>query len=119
MYEWLNYLSGSVHGIAFGGIFRPKRLSDEEGAIEGIEKKALLNIKACFEFVEGKLKGVRAVGEGLTVVDAYLLVFYRWSVSYLKWDMTIYGKYTKLVGNLLEMDAVKETLKIEELEFSV
>lgn len=118
-YEWLNYLSGYLHGQAFGGIWRAGRFSDDPAAIEGIKEKALLNIKAGYEFIEGKLTGVYAVGEGLTVVDAYLLVFYRWALEMLKWDMTVYAKYTKLVGNLLKLDAVKETLKIEEREFSV
>ncbi len=26
VYEWLNYLGGSVHGQAYGGLFRPERL---------------------------------------------------------------------------------------------
>ncbi|TGO44632.1 hypothetical protein BOTNAR_0777g00040 [Botryotinia narcissicola] len=78
VYEWMNWLSGTLHAHAFGGLLRPERMSDEKAALPGIEKKSMGNVENCFDIIEGKLNGLYAVGGAFTVVDSYLFVFHRW-----------------------------------------
>ncbi|KAH8649277.1 hypothetical protein BX600DRAFT_474859, partial [Xylariales sp. PMI_506] len=76
VYEWMVWLSGTLHGHAAGAILRPRRYSDDPAAFDGIKAKGLKNIADCYNEIEGKLTGVHAVGNSLTAVDPYLFVFY-------------------------------------------
>ncbi|KAM3068432.1 hypothetical protein ACMFMG_009570 [Clarireedia jacksonii] len=113
VYEWINWLSGTLHAHAFGGLLRPERLSDDPSAIEGIQAKGLENVKSCYAMIEGKLHGVHAVGNIFTVVDPYLFVFYRWGAQGGINMKEQYPAYTALVSNLVERPAVKAVLNSE------
>ncbi|OJD14966.1 hypothetical protein AJ78_04749 [Emergomyces pasteurianus Ep9510] len=114
VYEWMNWLSGHLHGLAYGGLWRPGRYSDDTNALESIRVKARLNVIDAYTFIESRLRGLHAVGDSFTVVDPYLLVFYRWGIS-VGLDMEQdYPKYTALIANLIKRDAVVKTL--EELK---
>lgn len=114
IYEWMNWLSGTLHGEGFGHLFRPQRYTDDSNAFVGIKNKATEKIAKDFEAIEGKLAGVYAVGEAFTAVDPYLLVFYRWGNQF-GFGMKKYPKYTALVENLVERPAVKATLEAEDV----
>lgn len=115
-YEWLNWLSGTLHTTSFSHFFRPDRFADDPSTYESVRSKARKNIKDGFDEIEGKLDSVFAVGDGLTVVDPFLLVFYRWG-NMIQFDMRKdYPKYTALVSNLAERSSVKSALAIEKIE---
>ncbi|KAH8594263.1 glutathione S-transferase [Bisporella sp. PMI_857] len=116
VYEWMNWLSGTLHGRGFGPLYRPERYTDEEAAFDGLQKKAVQHIKWCYEFIEKKIDGTHAVGGLLTAVDPYLLVFYRWGNGAVGLDMKDYPKYTALIKNLVNRAEVKATLKIEDID---
>ncbi len=115
VYEWMNWLSGTLHGQGFGGLFRPERYSDDPAALDGIRAKALKHIKGCFDTIEGQLSGTYAVGDALTMVDPYLFVFYRWG-NVVGFQMKEkYPSYTALISNLVQRPAVKEALEVENI----
>ncbi|KAF2171369.1 hypothetical protein M409DRAFT_50819 [Zasmidium cellare ATCC 36951] len=76
--EWMAWLSGVLHGQGVGGYLRPYRFSDEEGAYEGVKRKVLEKVMGCLERIEESVEGEHAVGEGVTVVDFFLHVIWRW-----------------------------------------
>ncbi|MEJ4044016.1 glutathione S-transferase family protein [Erwinia sp. SLM-02] len=76
--EWMCWLSGEVHGQAFGGLFRPQRLTDDPALHQSIQTKAKQRVAEAFKIIDSKLGNAFAVGESLTVVDPYLLVFFNW-----------------------------------------
>jgi len=116
VYEWMNWISGTLHGQGFGQLFRPQRFLDEEAAFDKIKANGLKCIKDCFASIEGKLKGIHAVGEKFTAVDAYLLVFYRWGNTDVELNMKgEYPNYTALVSNLVQRPSVKATLEAENI----
>ena len=87
-YEWIGWLSGSVHGVAFGAFWRPGRFTGEEGAFEGIRAKAARDIRGYYERIEARLEaneatrgGQRgfAVGGEFSVVDVLVYLFWRWA----------------------------------------
>lgn len=112
-YEWLNWLSGTLHGQAFGGLVRPHRYADDSALYDAIKAKGWKNVEDCFEKIESDLSGVHAVGDSFTAVDIFLYVFYRWgSFSGAKMAHR-YPKYTKLVVDLAKRSSVQEVLEAE------
>ncbi|OJJ07348.1 hypothetical protein ASPVEDRAFT_202097 [Aspergillus versicolor CBS 583.65] len=119
VYEWLNYLSGTVHASAFGHLFRPWRwtTSDDLEIHNVIKEKARENITVSFEYIESRLRDgiVYAVGHDLTAVDAFLYAMYRWAKS-SGLVLTPYPKYARLVENIEKRETMKVTLEKEGLD---
>lgn len=116
-YEWFNWLSGTVHAQAFGGLLRAGRFSDDEGAFASIKEKSRRTIEESFDAIEGKLKGVHAIGDEFTAVDGYLYVFYRWGNEIGIGMKGKYPKYTRLVEEVIKRDSVKAAVKEEGIDF--
>jgi glutathione S-transferase len=124
VYEWMVWLSGTLHGQAFALYWRPQRFidnfSDEEAA--KLKEKGFKTILNCFDMIEENLnrtssssmsslrKSAFAVGDSLTAVDVYLAVFYRWGKE-IGVNMNVYPKFTELWNALLERPAFVESLK--------
>ncbi|KAH8892892.1 glutathione S-transferase [Thozetella sp. PMI_491] len=117
VYEWLNYLSGTVHGQAFGGLWRPERFVKDPQLYPAVHEKALESLKACYSFIEAKLRAsgtTYAVGSSFTVVDPFLVVMYRWG-SRPKLDMeAAYPTYAGYAKRLLETKSFVEAHKLHE-----
>ncbi|WP_375396628.1 glutathione S-transferase family protein [uncultured Sphingomonas sp.] len=78
IYEWMSWLSGTLHGQGFGALWRPERFSDDPDVFDSIRAKGRTIIADCFDAIEGKLSGPYSTGSAFTAADPYLLVFYRW-----------------------------------------
>lgn len=113
-FEWMAWLSGTMHGQAFGCVFRPARFVQDEAMHEVIRESGRKQVKGCFEYVEKKLEGRNwAVGDTFTVVDAYLFVFYRWG-NQLKMGMREnYPNYARLVDTVTKREDVQKTVASE------
>lgn len=112
-YEWLNWLSGTLHGQAFGGLVRPHRYTDDPALYDAIKAKGWKNAVECFEKIESDLSGLHAVGDDFTAVDVFLYIFYRWANYGQDRVMDKYPKYTKLVLHLAKRSSVQEALEAE------
>ncbi|KAL7920125.1 hypothetical protein ACQKWADRAFT_322445 [Trichoderma austrokoningii] len=114
-YEWLNYLSGTLHGQGYGGLWRPERFVSDESLHAVVQEKARQTIKDCCAFVDGKLsqsKSTYSVGNYFTGVDAFLLVFYLWGIR-ANIDMdTDFPTYAALAHRLLQKESVIEARKV-------
>ncbi|KAF2645872.1 glutathione S-transferase [Massarina eburnea CBS 473.64] len=120
VYEWMSWLSGKLHGQAFGSFFRPGRFVTAEDAYDDVKTKAVETIGECFRYIEKMLEGrIWAVGNAFTVVDAYLFVFYRWGAGagFVMGDL--FPNYTRLVHVLAKKDSVVKAVKAEGIEFFV
>ncbi|WP_375454302.1 glutathione S-transferase family protein [uncultured Methylobacterium sp.] len=112
-YEWMNWLSGTLHGQGFGGLWRPQRFSDDPEVFESIEARAGKTIAACFAVIESRLSGPHATGDGFTAVDPFLLVFYRWGNG-IGLDMPrTYPRYAIFAQGLVRRDSVAAALAAE------
>ena len=120
VYEWLNYLSGTVHGQAYGMFFRPWRFTDaEDGSLNArVQARAKVMLQECYKYIDEKLEGrTWAVGDAFTAVDVYLFVFYRWGTVDMGFDMKgEYPNYAKVMGEVVKRETVKEALRVEGLE---
>ncbi len=113
VYEWMIWLSGTLHGQGFGGLWRPERFSDDPAAFDGIKVKGRRIILDCFQLIETKIKTPYSVGNGFTAVDPYLLVFYRWGNG-VGFDMAdACPRYTAFARELVQRESVKAALEAE------
>ena len=116
-YEWLCYLSSTLHGLGFGGLWRPQRFVEEPELFPNVSKRALKTITECFETIEGKLTGIYSVGNSFTVTDAFLCIFWRWGKQRLGIDMEeIYPKFTMLAQNVMRRETAQAAIKNEGLK---
>ena len=81
--EWMNWLSGWLHAVAFAQQWRPERFSHDPGMFHAIRLKGRENMLDAFATIERTFSDGRAwaVPETFTVADALLIVFYRWGSS--------------------------------------
>ncbi|KAF6832263.1 glutathione s-transferase [Colletotrichum musicola] len=112
--EWTTWLSGTLHGSGFGALWRPARYSNDEEAHASISAKGRENIEKCYARIDERLAGrEHAVGEGLTVADFNVWVFWRWG-GIIGVDMPAkYPNYDKFGRRVAELEGVKRALEVE------
>lgn len=109
----MNWLSGTVHGQGFAGLWRPQRFSDDPAVFESVKAKARKTISECFDVIERTIPRPYSTGDGFTAVDPFLLVFYRWGHG-IGIDMPqTYPNYTILAQRLVQRDPVAAALAAE------
>lgn len=115
-YEWMNWLSGTLHAQGFGGLWRPQRFSDDPEAFESIKAKGKKTISECFDVIERRISGLYSTGDGFTAVDPFLLVFYRWGNG-IGIDMPkTYPSYTIFAQRLVQQNSVAAALAAERID---
>ncbi|HEX5258059.1 MAG TPA: glutathione binding-like protein [Sphingomicrobium sp.] len=117
--EWTNWLSGNVHAMSYGQIWRAQRFSDDEQALDGIRAKGRSALCEQYEFIERVLADGRdwAVGAAYSIVDPYLLVFFQWGQR-VGLDMGSYPSWCALTDRLLKRPAVERALSNEGVEIT-
>lgn len=74
-----NFLSGTLHGIGYAGIFRSMRFADGEAAQAAVKDKAYQTVAETLAMIEHKLDGEHWVhGDAYTTSDIYLAVLFGW-----------------------------------------
>jgi glutathione S-transferase len=95
--EWCNWLSGTVHAVAIRQVWRPESFTD-------------------LPHIEARLaKTDWAVGERYSVVDPYLLVFFRWG-NRIGFDMRGHcAAWTQHTLRVIERPATARALATENI----
>lgn len=116
VYEWMNWLSGTVHAQGFGAIWRPQRFSDDAALYPAITARGNQTVAECYGMIEGKLKGSSfAVGNAFTGVDAFLVVLYRWGHRIGLAMDTAYPNFAALIKGHATRPSVRRTLEVEDI----
>lgn len=77
--EWLSWLGSTLHQTGIRTVLRPERFTVDAAGAAGIAARGREAIAAAYEDLEQRMPQQGYVlGGGFTIVDAYLLVFYRW-----------------------------------------
>jgi glutathione S-transferase len=115
-FEWCNWLSGTVHAVAIRQVWRPESFTDVPTQHEGIVAKGKKNLADAFSHIEARLaKTDWAVGENYSIVDPFLLVFFRWG-NRIGFDMrNQYTSWTKHALRVLERPATVRALATENI----
>lgn len=114
--EWFNYLSGTLHTIGYGLLWRAQRFSENTTFHPDMQKRARQNIEDCNAFIEANLAGREwALGDRYTLVDPFLLVFYIWGL-YIGLDLRKHAAWTEHARRILQRPAVERAYAQEGLQ---
>jgi glutathione S-transferase len=106
------WISNTVHP-AYGHFLRPARYVDGDDHQAAVKAKGRENFGKFLEEVDGLLKGRKwTIGNHYTIVDSYLLVFYRWG-NRNGLPVKQLGNYTTLMDRVLARPAVKKVMADE------
>jgi glutathione S-transferase len=112
---WLAWLSGWVHGVGFGGIWRPGRFTAQTAHIDEIRAHGRRTVIDGYATIEQQFADGRewAAPSGFSIVDPFLLVLYRWG-NRIGVDMRAsYRAWTAHTARLRERPAVQRVLERE------
>lgn len=114
--EWMNWLSGWLHAVAFAQQWRAERFSDDETAYETIAAKGRANMLDAFAAIERILADGRrwAVPDAYSIADAFLIVFYRWGGT-VGLRMGDYAAWSDLTARTMKRPAVEAAFRKDEL----
>ena len=108
-----NYLSGTVHGLAFAGVFRSARFADGEAAQAAVKAKALHSVKEAFNLIESKISADGWVhGQAYTTSDAYLAVLFGW-LPFVGESVGAFPKLSAHRARVLARPAVQRAIAVE------
>jgi glutathione S-transferase len=106
------WLSNTVH-TTYAHIARAERYADDPAAREAIKAKARVAYLDLLKEIDGLLEGHKwAIANQYTVVDGYLLVFYRWG-NRQKMPVASLGNYSALIQRVMARPAVKKAMADE------
>jgi len=111
------WLADTVHP-AFAHFFRPERYVQGEAHVQAVKEAGRKTFGECLAEIDRILAGRKwAVGGRYCVLDAYLLVFYRWG-SRNGFPVKDLANYTALVGRVLARPAVKKVMADEGISMA-
>ena len=111
------WLSNTVHST-FAHLVRVQRYTDDPAAQESVKAKARTMYGDQLAEIDALLKGRKwAIGNHYTVVDGYLLVFYRWG-NRNNFPVKQLANYTALMDKVLARPAVKKVMADEGITMS-
>ena len=115
--EWLAWCSSTVH-VAFAHVRRAERYASSEAGLAEVVAKGRDTCREVWEQVERKLAGSRAewaAGEGYSVADPYVLLFWLWGRGpVLGYDMPAdFPAWTAHARRMGERPAVRRALEQE------
>ena len=106
------WLSNTVHP-AFARYFRTERYIEGAEHVQALKAKALADYNDCLAEIDRLLDGRRwSIGERYSVVDGYLLVFYRWG-NRSKLPVKSLPNYTRVMNEVLARAAVRKVMADE------
>jgi glutathione S-transferase len=106
------WLADTVHP-AFAHVYRPERYVEGPACVEAVKAKGRQVFGESLAEIDRLVAGKRwAVGARFSVVDAYLLVFYRWG-NRNGFAVKDLANYTALVERVLARPAVKRVMADE------
>jgi glutathione S-transferase len=114
--QLLGWFASTVH-VAFAQMFRPGRFSPDDAIHASITEGGRAALTSHFNELDDLCGASWLSGEQFTAADSYAAVFYRWATR-AKFDMSVYPRWSSLVGRVIERPAVARSLDQEGLKLS-
>lgn len=114
VFEWTNWLTTALHTQSYGALWRPARFTADAALHPALVEHGRANIRAENAAIERILADGRdwAVSGGYSIVDPYLLVFWRWA-ALIGEDVARLPAWSAHARRVLERPAVKRALAQE------
>lgn len=116
--EWMAWLSSTIH-VAYAHMRRAERYATSEQALADVRAKGRESCEALWPAVESAFgAGPWVLGEGYSVVDAYLMVFWMWGRGpALAFDMPgRFPRWTAQARRMASRPAVGRAFRREALD---
>jgi len=113
--EWLAWLAGWLHGVGFSALWAPRRFSPDTSHHATIQAMGRHTILAAFVDIERQLSDGRewAMPDQYSIVDAFLLVFYRWGNRIGLNMRAEYPAWSSITDRVANRPAVRRVLESE------
>ena len=112
-YELMSWLASTAH-VTIAQIWRTERFTDDAEAAVALQRDGRVHVAAHFATIEQKIAGEWVLGHRFSVLDPYLLVFWRWGER-LGMDMSAYPRWADLVQRTKARPTVARVLERETL----
>lgn len=115
--EWMSWLGSIVHQTGVRLVLRPDRFIADPAAHDALKARGRETARAAFADIEPRLAGQQwLLGDRFSVVDAYLLVFFRWG-NRLGFAMRQdYPNYTAIMDRVRARPAVQRVVADEGID---
>ncbi len=101
--EWFNWLSSAVHAVAVRMVWRADFFSGDPATHPAIVSKGHEHLAHAHALIEERLEGREfAVGNAYSIVDPYLLVYFRWG-NRMQLDMA--GRFPAWTAHARRLEA--------------
>lgn len=118
-WEWLSWLATDVHSHLFMQVFYPMRFADSLAAQTEVEASGRVKLAACWVDLESRLPAESyALGAEFSVVDALLIVFFRWAKRYGFAPQKHYPRWTALAEKTLARPSVQTVFEEERINLT-
>jgi glutathione S-transferase len=115
--SFMTWLADTVHP-AYAHIYRPERYVPDPSLVEPVKAKGRETFWDCLKEIDRLLEGRKwAVGKRFSVVDGYLLVFYRWA-NRASFPVRDLAHYTAHIERVLARKSVKKVMADEGITLS-
>ena len=111
--ELLGWFASSVH-IAFAGVWRAERFTDDQEAWPAIQSGGRAAVERFFAEIDGLCGTGWIAGRQFTAADSYVAVFYRWGLR-IGLDMSGFANMAALVQRAIARPAVAQAIAREGL----
>lgn len=115
--EWMSWLGATMHAGGVRTVLRPDRFISDPAAAEAVKTRGTDNVRIGFADIESRLHSrTWALGERYSMVDAYLLVFFRWGNRIGLPMRTDYPHYTRIMDAVRARPAVQRAITHEDIQ---
>lgn len=115
--EWMSWLGATMHAGGVRTVLRPDRFISDPAAAEAVKTRGTENVRIGFADIESRLHGRPwALGECYSMIDAYLLVFFRWGNRIGLPMRTDYPHYTRIMDAVRTRPAVQRAITHEGIQ---
>lgn len=115
--EWMSWLGATMHAGGVRTVLRPDRFISDPAAADAVKTRGTENVRIGFADIESRLQGrTWALGERYSMIDAYLLVFFRWGNRIGLPMRTDYPRYTRIMDAVRARPAVQRAITHEGIQ---
>jgi glutathione S-transferase len=110
-YDLMSWLGSTVQ-VSVSQIFRSGRFTSDEATKAVLQRDGRENVVRHYQVIEQALTGAWALGDGYSLLDPYLLVFWRWGER-LGLDMDQHARWASHTARMLARPAVARAMARE------
>lgn len=115
--EWMSWLGSTMHAGGVRTVLRPDRFISDSSAAEAVKTRGTENVRIGFADIESRLHGhTWALDDCYSIIDAYLLVFFRWGNRIGLPMRTDYPHYTRIMDAVRARPAVQRAIAHEGIQ---